>query len=181
MNAKTSLTHLAVALSCAACTAHAREAGDSTHAAAAVPRGTASPTQPPGDTTYVTTAEELRHINAELAGGTRTSGLFRDHPGIQVLETRRVENGGLEVHDDWMDATYVQAGHATLLSGGRLTGSSLRSPGEHRGGTLTGGSTRQLKEGDFLFVPAGVPHQVLVARGDSIRYVTIKVPRAKTP
>src|SRR5260221_13377299 len=151
MNGSPFHTHSELVVSCAECAADAREPGDSSPVAGARLRDTtAAPLQPSGDTTYLTTAEELRRINAELAGGTRTSGLFRDHPGIQVLETRRVENGGLEVHDDWMDATYVQAGHATLLSGGRVTGSSLRPPGEHRRGTLTRGSSPPPTEGGML-------------------------------
>lgn len=182
MTTNRNLACLALTFCCVACGARADVAADSSRAPASPPRDTSvMAILPAGDTVELSMAAELRRINAELAGGTRTSGMFRNHPGVQVLESRRVENGVPEVHDAWMDATLVQAGHATLLSGGRLSGSALRSPGEHRGGTITGGTTRPLGEGDFLLVPAGVPHQFLVQRGDSIRYLTIKVPRAKTP
>ena len=116
----------------------------------------------------------------QLAHGSSTGTVFMHHPGVQVVESRRTTSGSVEVHDDWMDATIVQAGRAQFRSGGTVSGASLRSPGEHRGGTVTGATTRALGEGDFLLVPAGMPHQFLVAPGDSIRYLTIKVPRPKS-
>src|SRR5260221_5129888 len=119
MNGSPFHTHSELVVSCAECAADAREPGDSSPVAGARLRDTtAAPLQPSGDTTYLTTAEELRRINAELAGGTRTSGLFRDHPGIQVLEKRPAENGGLEVHGHLKDATYVHAGRAPQRHGG---------------------------------------------------------------
>jgi uncharacterized RmlC-like cupin family protein len=71
----------------------------------------------------------------------------------------------------------VQAGRATLLVGGRVSGGTLASPGEHRGGTIAGGTPHPLGAGDLLVVPAGIPHQFQVVRGDSVVYLTIKVQR----
>jgi len=85
--------------------------------------------------------------------------------------------GAAEIHDDWGDVTVVQAGRATLLSGGRVPGSQLRSPGEHRGPAIAGGARQALAAGDLFYVPSGVPHQYELAPHDSIRYLTIKVPR----
>jgi beta-galactosidase beta subunit len=88
---------------------------------------------------------------------------------------RRAANGVPEVHDEWIDVTWVQAGRASILTGGRVTGSHMESPGEHRGGRIVGATERPLAPGDLFVIPAGTPHQFLVATGDSIRYVTIKV------
>ena len=114
-----------------------------------------------------------------LARGSTTGDIFASHPGIQAVESRRVTNGSPEVHDDWMDATYVQAGRAQLLTGGTVAGGQPSGAGEHRGGAIAGGTTLPLASGDFLIVPAGVPHQFLVHPGDSIVYLTIKVPRPR--
>jgi mannose-6-phosphate isomerase-like protein (cupin superfamily) len=83
-----------------------------------------------------------------------------------------------EVNDRWTDVTIVQSGRATLVSGGRVTGSRVETPGEHRGGTITGGATRPVGAGDLMVIPAGVPHQYVIAAGDSLRYVTVKVLRS---
>ena len=133
--------------------------------------------QLPGLGVTVYSSDTLRSIANEISKGASTADVFLKRPGLQVVEARRVSDGTPEVHDDWADAAVVQSGHATLLSGGTVHGAQLRSPGEWRGGTISGGVQRKLAAGDFLIVPPGVPHQYLVARGDSIRYLTVKVPR----
>ena len=122
----------------------------------------------------------LRETGDALATGTTTARVLLDRPGVQFVAARRVVNGMPEIHDDWADVAVVQAGRATLLTGGHVTGSQLASRGEHRGGVIEGGVKRVVTEGDLFFVPPGVPHQYLLAPGDSIRYLTIKVPRAIT-
>ena len=86
-------------------------------------------------------------------------------------------DGGRESHDRWADVTFVQAGRGALFSGGRVLGGSVSAPGEHRGGMIVGGTRQQVGAGDLFVVPAGVPHQFLIARGESLRYVTVKVAR----
>ena len=133
--------------------------------------------QPPGLGVTLYSGDTLRNIANEISKGSSTADVFLNRPGLQAVEARRVVNGSPEVHADWADATLVQAGRATLLSGGTVHGGQLRSPGELRGGSIAGGQTRKVAAGDFFVVPPGVPHQYLVAKGDSIRYLTIKVPR----
>jgi mannose-6-phosphate isomerase-like protein (cupin superfamily) len=120
-------------------------------------------------------AGTLSAIADRLSRGSTTAKTVVAHPTFHYVEARRSANGVPEVHDRWIDVTIVQAGRANLLVGGRVTGSSLASPGEHRGGTITGGATKPIAAGDLFTIPAGVPHQYLVAPGDSIRYLTIKV------
>ena len=122
-------------------------------------------------------ASELSTIADDLARGTTTAKTVAAHPALHYVQARRTANGTPEVHDDWIDVTVVQAGRATLLVGGRVAGDHVVSPGEHRGGVIDGGSRRLLGAGDLVTIPAGVPHQFEVARGDSIRYLTIKVLR----
>lgn len=117
----------------------------------------------------------LSSIDDQLSRGAATGKTVAAHPTLHYVEARRISNGGPEVHDRWIDVTIVQAGHATLLVGGHVKGSHLASPGEHRGGTIVGGATQAIGPGDLFTIPAGVPHQFDVARGDSVRYLTIKV------
>ncbi len=156
---------------------HARNADG--HTAVRAVTGSIAP-GPAVESVTIMAARSSNHIGGRtLSRGSTTGTVFANHPGIQAVESRRVTNGSVEVHDDWMDATLVQAGRAQLNSGGSVAGSALSAPGEHRGGTITGGSTHAISTGDFFIVPAGVPHQFLVSRGDSIVYLTIKVPRAR--
>src|SRR5438874_1974518 len=93
-------------------------------------------------------AASLDQLAARIAATGSTGDTFASRPGVNVVESRRVHDGSVEVHDAWMDVTYVQAGRAVLLTGGRVTGPmSLMSPGEHRGGQITGGAPQLLAAG----------------------------------
>lgn len=133
---------------------------------------------PSGGVAYFSAAALARAADA-LAGGARTGRTLHASAGFQYVVMRRLTSGGPEVHDDWADVTFVQAGHGSLLSGGRVTGAALTGPGERRGGTIVGGTVRAIGPGDLLMIPAGVAHQYVVARGDSLRYITVKVARQR--
>jgi mannose-6-phosphate isomerase-like protein (cupin superfamily) len=113
-----------------------------------------------------------------LAQGSTTGRTFASYPGFHYVESRRSTSGSPEVHDEWIDVIVIQAGRATLLTGGRVQGGAITAPGEHRGGTIVGGSEQPVGAGDLVTVPVGVPHQYRLAPGDAIRYLTIKVRRS---
>jgi mannose-6-phosphate isomerase-like protein (cupin superfamily) len=154
--------------------------------AEAVPRddsggapGAASPASGQGVELYP--AAQLNHVGDSLARTGRTGHMLGSHDSYQYLQIRRASSGVPEVHDRWIDVAIVQAGRGTLLSGGRVAGSHVESPGEHRGGSIVGGTARPVAAGDLMIIPAGIPHQYQIATGDSLRYLTTKVlePAAK--
>ena len=114
--------------------------------------------------------------NALSHGGT-TARVLQRRPALFYVQARRVVSGTPEIHDDWADVTFVQAGRAVLRTGGRVDGSHVETTGEHRGGTMVAGTSRPLAAGDFIMIPAGVAHRYELAAGDSIRYLTVKVRR----
>jgi mannose-6-phosphate isomerase-like protein (cupin superfamily) len=143
---------------------------------AAVDTDTGSPVRAsPADGVDYYTAAMLAHIGDSLARGTSTGHMLWAHDGYQYLQIRRATNGVPEVHDRWTDVTFVQAGRGTLRSGGRVAGGQVTTPGEHRGGGIVGGTSRPVGPGDLMIIRAGVPHQYLIAPGDSLRYITTKV------
>ena len=120
-------------------------------------------------------AATLARVGDSLAGGTRTGRVLRSTETLQYIEGRRDAPGTPEVHDHWTDVAFVQGGRATLVTGGRVEGARLESAGEHRGGQIVGGVAHVVGPGDLVIIPAGVPHQYVIARGDSLRYITVKV------
>lgn len=118
---------------------------------------------------------QLARIARSLSKSSNPTYVFGRHPAIWYVAARRVTRGSAEVHDRWMDVTFVQAGNGTLLSGGTVTGSHPESGGEHRGGSIRGGSVRSLGAGDFIVIPARMPHQYQPAPNDSLVYLTVKV------
>lgn len=162
--------------------AHPARASDSTivsvaNEAPAV--DTTPPAQTPASGMDFFSATDLAGAASAISHGTSTARILLRHPDRYYVEARRVANGVPEVHDDWIDVTTVQAGRATLLTGSTVRGSHVETPGEHRGGTIDGGARRTIATGDFFVIPSGMAHQYQVARGDSLRYLTVKVRRTR--
>ena len=98
-------------------------------------------------------------------------------PGGNVYIVRRDKNGEAEVHMALNDIFIVKSGHAKITVGGQVAGNRETAPTEWRGGEISGGTDYALAPGDVLFIPAGMPHKVLVPAKASITYVTVKTPK----
>jgi mannose-6-phosphate isomerase-like protein (cupin superfamily) len=97
-----------------------------------------------------------------------------DGRNFKVMGLRRSGPGEAEVHDQDTDIFYVVEGHATFVTGGTLTGGKQIAPDEIRGGTLAGGETHHLAQGDVIVIPKGMPHWFREVP-DSIEYFVVKV------
>jgi uncharacterized RmlC-like cupin family protein len=118
-------------------------------------------------------AEVLRGIAMK---GTGTCGeSLRKYPRHCTTMLFRSSDGGAELHENCADLLYVLDGSATLLTGGTMIGSLEVDAGEFRGISIEGGSRQELRSGDIAHVPAGVPHQMLVAAGRSISCFVVKI------
>jgi uncharacterized RmlC-like cupin family protein len=102
---------------------------------------------------------------------------YGDHA---ITIAARTKSGGPEVHEQWTDVIMVTGGQATFLIGGTVVDEVAAeggAPGEKRGSDITGGTTQVLKKGDVINIPAGTPHWIKVAPGDTFSYVNVKVKR----
>ena len=97
--------------------------------------------------------------------------------GPRVLVLRRTQSGEPEVHDLYNDVFVVRSGRATVMIGGTVAGNRQVSSGEWRGGTITGAAPFEVAPGDVLWIPAGLPHQVILPRGADFSYLTFKSPK----
>jgi mannose-6-phosphate isomerase-like protein (cupin superfamily) len=105
-------------------------------------------------------------VNEEIPSG----------PGSTILIIRREKDGEVEVHKVMNDVILIKSGHAKFLVGGEVSGNRETKPTEWRGGEITGATTYELAQGDLLYIPAGVPHKMLVAPKSAVTYVTVKIP-----
>jgi uncharacterized RmlC-like cupin family protein len=87
----------------------------------------------------------------------------------------RSRDGEAEMHENFADVFYVLDGRATLLTGGTMAGARATGPGEVRGSAIEGSIRQELRAGDVAHVPAGVPHQMLVAGEKTITCLVVKV------
>jgi mannose-6-phosphate isomerase-like protein (cupin superfamily) len=103
------------------------------------------------------------------------SAKLTDYPNHYTMIALRHKDGGAEIHQDFSDLFFVVKGKATLLTGGDVQNGKTVSPGEIRGTSLKSGTSTPLNEGDFVHIPAGVSHQLLVAEGGTFIYFVVKV------
>lgn len=89
-------------------------------------------------------------------------------PFAANLEYRPIA-GAAAVHDKEAEMMYVIDGSGTLVTGGKMTGT-----------TIQGGESKTVSKGDFLVVPEGTPHW-FSAVDTTLILMTFKVPRSSAP
>jgi mannose-6-phosphate isomerase-like protein (cupin superfamily) len=66
--------------------------------------------------------------------------------------------GPASVHEREAELFYVLEGTATAVTGGKLVNERRTNPENLSGTAIDGGTSQHMSKGDFLLVPAGVPH-----------------------
>jgi mannose-6-phosphate isomerase-like protein (cupin superfamily) len=100
---------------------------------------------------------------------------LREFPRHCAMLLVRTGDGLAEVHENFADLFYVLDGSAALVTGGVVAGAVSAGLGEMRGASVEGGVRQQLRTGDVAHVPAGLPHQMLVAAGQSVTCLVMKI------
>ena len=123
----------------------------------------------------VVTAQRLKQLGDSLTPSPATNAQLGNGPNFKSAIWHRETSTGLERHDAWSDILVVQSGSATIVTGGVQEGATESTPGEWRGGTSRGATRQVIRAGDIVTTPAGTPHQMLLAPGEQITYLTFKV------
>lgn len=139
--------------------------------------GTAAADAP--DAPRFASAGELQAKVARTTDGLATAPLPTGPGGIVVF-AHRTRSSEAEIHMNLNDEIIVESGKGTMLVGGRIDNGREVSTGEWRGGTLSGGRGFVLTAGDTLWIPAGMPHRLVLSDGGDIRYFAVKF-RAERP
>jgi mannose-6-phosphate isomerase-like protein (cupin superfamily) len=100
---------------------------------------------------------------------------LKEYPRHCAMLSFRSRDGEAEAHENFADVFYVLEGRATLVTGGTVAGARLIKPGETRGSSIEGGARQELRAGDVAHVPAGLPHQMLVAGEQTVACLVLKV------
>jgi uncharacterized RmlC-like cupin family protein len=95
------------------------------------------------------------------------------------VERRQTGDFAPEAHTTIDDLILVLDGQARLIYGGSIEGGRDSGNGEIRGGRIVGGETRMLSAGDLFFVPAGMPHHMMVASGQHYDLLVVKTTSGK--
>ena len=103
---------------------------------------------------------------------------FAPHMAVFDTSTPSIYNdikAAVEIKAALTDLFVVLDGRATLVTGGTVAGAHRIGPGEMRGSSVEGGARQELRAGDVAHVPAGLSHQMLVANGETVTCLVMKV------
>ena len=116
-------------------------------------------------------AKDVEALTNKPGAGAKTAFPV-DHENYNVEYAQRTDKGNEpEVHMHNTHYIQVLSGEATLVYGGKVTNAKEIGPGQVRGDGISGGTSMTVRAGDFLQIPAGLPHLFDVAPGGKFRYV----------
>ena len=108
-------------------------------------------------------------------GNGSASETLKESPQHSTALSFRCRDGEAEVHENFADLFVILEGRATLVTGGTVAGAVTTAPGETRGTSVEGGARQDLRAGDVAHVPAGLPHQMLVAADKTVTCLVMKI------
>ena len=125
---------------------------------------------PPEGFKYLS-AKDVEALTDKPGPGAKTSFPV-DHENYNVEYAQRSDKGNEpEVHMHSTHYIQVLSGESRLTYGGTVTNAKETGPGQVRGDGIQGGTTMTVRAGDFLQIPAGMPHLFEVGAGGEFRYV----------
>jgi mannose-6-phosphate isomerase-like protein (cupin superfamily) len=129
------------------------------------------------DKSLVIPAQDIKTQLADLVAKAKPTGsaAIANYGNLKLMINVRTASGVAEIHQNADDLMIVQEGTATLVTGGSIVDSKTGDNGEIRGTSLQGGTSKTVSLGDVVLVPAGVPHQILLAPGTVCKMMVAKV------
>jgi mannose-6-phosphate isomerase-like protein (cupin superfamily) len=120
--------------------------------------------------------ERAAYLHKLAKNGDGSAGeTLKEYPRHCAMLSFRSRDGQGEVHENFADLFVVLEGRATLVTGGMVAGAESIGPGEIRGTSVEGGAQQNLRAGDVANVPAGTPHQMLVAGDQTVTCLVMKI------
>ena len=107
-------------------------------------------------------------------GDGSASQTLEKYPHHYTMLAFREKSGGGELHQNFADMFVILDGHATIVTDGSIVEQKTVGAGEIRGKSVEGGTRQDVKAGDIVHIPAGMPHQTLVADGETVTYFVVK-------
>jgi mannose-6-phosphate isomerase-like protein (cupin superfamily) len=110
---------------------------------------------------------------AKATGGSGTT--LGDYQSHAIKLSVRTATGGAEIHAHYDDIFFVTGGSAKLVTGGNVIHAKTDGEGETKGSGIENGKSETIAKGDVVHIPAGLPHQLILAPGSAYSSIVIKV------
>jgi len=132
-----------------------------------------------GSSAEVFSGKEVAAQLTALAQKARPSGssgaTLGDYKSHAIKLSVRTASGGAEVHAHYDDIFVVTGGSATLITGGTVVDAKTAADGETKGTRIEEGKSQTITKSDIVHIPAGTPHQLIIAPGDTFSTIVVKV------
>jgi mannose-6-phosphate isomerase-like protein (cupin superfamily) len=120
-------------------------------------------------------AQQLEQLVQKAKASGSSGATLGDFTSHAIKLSVRTTSGGAEVHAHYDDIFFVTGGSATLITGGHVLNAKTGADGETKGSGIEGGTRQEIHKGDVVHIPAGTPHQLLIAPGATYGSIVIKV------
>ena len=125
-------------------------------------------------TNQAITSQRAALVQSAKASGS-SGATLGDYGSRAIKLSVRTASGGAEMHTHFDDIFFVTDGKAELVTGGSVVDAKTDSQGETKGSSIQNGKSVTIAKGDVVHIPAGVPHQLILAPGSVYSSVVIKV------
>jgi mannose-6-phosphate isomerase-like protein (cupin superfamily) len=138
--------------------------------------GGQNPPAPSITETKIVTAADV----AALVAGTPkdrngNANMIRLTP-YNVNMEHRIMGQNASVHETEAELFYVIDGTGTIVTGGKLI-EPQRNGENLTGSGIEGGVSKRVSKGDWILVPAGVPHQYPAVEGSGLTLMSLHLPK----
>ncbi len=106
---------------------------------------------------HLSSQDIVKRLGTPHPRGTASSTIDSHEYYSSLLATRNAD-GSAEMHAHFHDFMSILSREVTLTYGGTQTGDFKNNNGNLLGGTIVGGKTITLRAGDYVQIPAGMPH-----------------------
>lgn len=103
------------------------------------------------------------------------SETIRDFPGSNIMLTVLLRSGDAIVHEKCAEILIALDGSASLVTGGVLKQAERIGSEEIRGTAISSGETREVRTGDVVHLPAGIPYQLLLAGDKTFSCLVVRM------
>jgi quercetin dioxygenase-like cupin family protein len=137
-----------------------------------------SAAQSPGKAEVFSSAQihdQLEQLAQQAKAKGSSGATLGDYQTHAIKISERTVSGGAEIHAHFDDVMLVMEGKATLITGGEVIDAHPGSNGETTGSGIRNGNVQNVSAGDIVHIPAGIPHQLLIAQGTAYSALVIKV------
>jgi mannose-6-phosphate isomerase-like protein (cupin superfamily) len=118
---------------------------------------------------------QLTRLAQQAKAGGSGGSTLGDYGTHAIKLSERTASGGAEIHAHFDDVMLVMDGTAELITGGELVGMHNGANGETTASGIRNGTSQHIGPGDLIHIPAGVPHQLIIAPGTIYSALVIKV------